>query len=405
MDKKFILKFALRNLMLHKLRTVLTLLAIMIGISAIIFLVAFAFGLERIVTREVTEGDAFKLVDVGTGNSQVIKLDAHALESIRGASNVKDVQAIINVGAQAKNNDKTIDCAFHGVTTKYLQWSGIKLKEGKMFRDNSSNSDSNTKPEIVTNAAFTNSLGSPDPKKLIGKEIAFDIIISKNLTENSEVKTQENQIFTISGIVQDGSSPTVYTSADHLKNLGATEFSQAKIEVVSRTNVELMRKQIENLGFKTQYVGDTVQQIEQIFSIFKIILGSFGLIALVVASLGMFNTLTISLLERIKEVALMKMLGMRKRDVASVFITEAVTLGIVGGIFGVAFGIIDGKIINSVLNYFAVRSGGEKITVFSYPVWFLLAMFGFAFLVGFITGLYPARRASKVNALDVLRYE
>ena len=101
----------------------------------------------------------------------------------------------------------------------------------------------------------------------------------------------------------------------------------------------------------------------------------------------------------------MKMLGMRKRDVASVFITEAVTLGIVGGIFGVAFGIIDGKIINSVLNYFAVRSGGEKITVFSYPVWFLLAMFGFAFLVGFITGLYPARRASKVNALDVLRYE
>ena len=159
------------------------------------------------------------------------------------------------------------------------------------------------------------------------------------------------------------------------------------------------------MGFKTQYVGDTVSQIEQIFNVFKIILGSFGLIALIVASLGMFNTLTISLLERMKEVALMKILGTQRRDIAKLFMFESLIFGAIGGILGIILGVVAGQIFNLFLNQYAIRSGGDAVRIFYYPIWFMLAILLFALAVGVLTGIYPSRRAAKVNSLDVIRYE
>jgi ABC-type antimicrobial peptide transport system permease subunit len=159
------------------------------------------------------------------------------------------------------------------------------------------------------------------------------------------------------------------------------------------------------MGLKTQYVGDTVSQINQVFGIFRAVLAAFGVITLIVAILGMFNTLTISLLERIKEVALMKMLGMRRKDINSIFLTESVLLGLAGGIFGMLLGVLAGKIVNLILNHYARNMGGEAVTVFYSPVIFIVAIVAVSILVGFLTGIYPARRAVKVKALDVLRYE
>ena len=119
----------------------------------------------------------------------------------------------------------------------------------------------------------------------------------------------------------------------------------------------------------------------------------------------MFNTLTISLLERIKEIALMKMLGMRRRDINNIFLTESIILGLVGGVFGLLLGVLAGKVANIVFNNYAKSMGGEAVSVFYYPVALLACIVLGSFLVGVLTGLYPARRAVKVKSLDVLRYE
>jgi hypothetical protein len=169
--------------------------------------------------------------------------------------------------------------------------------------------------------------------------------------------------------------------------------------------VESTRKQIENIGFSTEYVGDTVSEISQVFTLFRVILGAFGLIAMIVAALGAFNTLTISLLERVREVGLFKALGMRNKDVYKLFLAESIIIGITGGLIGLFFGTMLGNLINVILSFLAQKSGAEQIQIFITPWTFSLSVAGFSIIVGFLTGWYPSRRAVKINPLDALKYE
>lgn len=397
MDKLFILQFAFRNLKLHRLRAILTLSGVVIGISAIVFLVSFAFGIERLVTNEVTGGDAFSLIDVGTGNSEIINLTDATASRIKEFGNIKNIYSIASVGAKSKIGDKTMDVSFYGASVDYLDKSGIKISKGA----NLSESDN----EILVNSAFLNFWNANETSDALGKNANFDIIIPKDLVGKPDNVEALDQSYKIVGIINDDSSAKIYTNFNNLRKLGVSNYSQFKVEVNSKNDVPEIRKQIENMGLKVQYVGDTVSQINQVFGIFKAILAAFGLITLVVAILGMFNTLTISLLERIKEIALMKMLGMRKVDINSIFLTESMMLGLSGGIFGLLLGIIGGRVVNAVLNHYAKSMGGETVSIFYVPVSFIIIIVVVSMLVGFLTGLYPARRAVKVKSLDVLRYE
>jgi ABC-type antimicrobial peptide transport system permease subunit len=283
-----------------------------------------------------------------------------------------------------------------------MDWSGSKVRWGKPLPDSS---DSGSSSSIVVSQKYLDFLGGGDPTKYIGKKTILDITLSKGLMTDNKNKVLADKEFTIVGVLQDNAGATVNTNYQNLTTEGVTNFSQMKVEISDRSKVTNTRMQIENLGLKTQYVGDTVNQIDQVFSIFKVILGGFGLIALGVAALGMFNTLTISLMERIREVALMKILGMRKRDIHNIFITEAVFLGTFGGIVGILLGYLESLLANSVLNRIAIAAGGEPVNIFYLPIWFIFVVILFALSVGLLTGLYPARRASRVNALDVMRYE
>ena len=402
MDKKFLLKLAYRNLMTHRLRTVLTLLGVVIGVSAVVFLVSFGSGIERLVTEQITGADAFQLIDVGTGNSQIVKLDDEMINKVKDFSGVKSVEITINIAAKAKKDNNTMDTTFFGTSAAYLDWSGKKIKAGKNL-ENVTGTEQEKK--VVVNIAYLDFLGKDKLENYIGQKVVFDIIVPKEFANGGEAKTYENQEFKIIGVIKDDSPPSAYTDYANFAPYDTNAFSQAKVRVSDRSKVDLIRKQIEALGLKTQYVGDTVSQVEQVFSIFKVILGSFGIIALLVALLGMFNTLTISLLERIKEVALMKILGMSRRDIRNLFIAEALSLGLAGGILGIIWGVILGTVTNAILNFFAVRAGGESVSLFYYSFIFILSVIIIAVLVGFVTGIYPARRAAKVNPLDILRYE
>jgi len=397
MDRIFLFKLSLNNLFSHKLRTYLTFGAIAVGIAAIVFLVSFAYGLQKMVTETVTGGDAFKLIDVGTENSQIIKLNDDALNKIREIANVSEVQTIINAGAKEVSDSKEVDSAFYGTTNKYIEWTGLKTRWGGTFSKDGSR-------EAIVNTGFLEAL-SIDPEKAVGRELSLDVVIPKEIAKEDKYLTQKDQKFNIVGVIRDKNAPQVYVQQSDLVAQGADKFSQAKVQVSDPNKVAEVRKQIENLGLKTQYVGDTVTQIDQLFRIFKVVLASFGLIALVVATLGMFNTLTISLLERTKEVALMKILGMKRRDIRTLFLTESVLISTTGGVLGIILGVILSKFANLILNQIAVNSGGDPVTIFVFPFWFIVTVIIFSFAIGFFTGLYPARRAERVDALDVLRYE
>ncbi|MEI6144303.1 MAG: FtsX-like permease family protein [Candidatus Berkelbacteria bacterium] len=397
MDKKFLLKLALKNLLSHKMRTVLTLGGIIIGVSAVVFLISFGSGIQRLVTSQITGGDAFQLIDIGTGNSQVVSLNSEAVSKISNIANVSAVETITNLGAEAKKDNNSMDTAFFATSANYLDWSGKKIHWGN-------NLPASDKTKIVVNTSYLTFITN-DPQTELGRTVNFDVIIPKELTANNEAKTYSNQSFEIVGIIKDDSSPSVYVNSAAVSGWNLLAFSQVKVRITDQSKSATVRKQIEAYGLKTDYVGDTAAQVQSVFSIFKIVLGSFGFIALLVALLGMFNTLTISLLERVKEVALMKILGMNRQDVRNLFVFEALTLGLVGGVVGILWGILLGKIANWILNIFATRAGGDAVSVFYYSPTLIISVILTAILVGFVTGIYPARRAAKVNALDVLRYE
>ncbi|MEI6498743.1 MAG: FtsX-like permease family protein [bacterium] len=397
MDKLFILEFAFRNLKLHRARAILTLAGVIIGVSAIVFLLSFALGIQRLVTNEVTHGDAFTLIDVGTGNSQIITLNDATADNIKAISGVKNVYGMTTVGATAKIADKSMDTSFFGTSSDFLEKSGVKTTKGTGLsgKDN----------EILVNSSYLNFYNASIKGDIIGQTVNFDIIIPKELIGQNDNLTVFNQPFIVIGIINDDSSPKVYADFSNLKALGVASYTQFKVESSSQNQVSEIRKQIENMGLKTQYVGDTVSQINQVFGIFQTILGSFGLITLIVAILGMFNTLTISLLERIKEIALMKMLGMRKKEIQNIFLTESILLGFSGGLVGLFLGLVAGQLAGFILNHYAQSLGGQTVSVFYLPASYIFIILLASLLVGFLTGIYPASRAVKVKSLDILRYE
>jgi putative ABC transport system permease protein len=165
-----------------------------------------------------------------------------------------------------------------------------------------------------------------------------------------------------------------------------------------------VRKLVEGLGFATASPYDTLTQITQLFTDFDFILLGFGGIGMVIAVLGMFNTLTISLLERTKEVALMVTLGARKRDVRALFLNEAVFLAGVGGMIGIALAGLVGFTVNTLLSRLAHSRGVHgAVSIFYLPLWLIAVTLVFAVGTGLLVAIYPVNKAGKIDPVDILR--
>jgi len=257
------------------------------------------------------------------------------------------------------------------------------------------------KHQVVVNSAFTKA-ANPKETNWLGKKIKLSFVLTKTLLPQLEKRTvSEPEEYEIVGVFEDDSSPQVLVPLDNITSLGVRRYSQVKVLAKSEDLLFPLRKKIEDAGFATSSVADTVKRISEIFGVFRVILSVFGLIALAVAALGMFNTLTVSLLERTREIGILKALGMKDRQVRTLFLFESLFMGVFGGFLGVLLGVLIGRGVNKLFSLMADKAA----IVFISPPRFLLAALLFSFLVAFITGWYPARRATKISALNALRYE
>lgn len=400
MRVKTILKIAFKNLWSHRLRTTLTVAGVTIGIASIIFLVSLGYGLEQLVTNQVANFDAFTTLDVPSANISTFKLNDSSIEKISSIGHVTQVAPVVNLAGRIKKaeNASTAETIIVGAEQNYWKIAGISADStGKM---------PDKKDEIALNKAALTLIGE-EGNDIIGKTVSLDIIIPADFRANADdgMKIATAIPLRVVGLMNDDKSPIVYTTAGFLKDLDVDKYSSLKLKVDNKTSVASVRKQIENTGFSTEYVGDTVAEISQVFSLFRIILAAFGLIALIVAALGTFNTLTISLLERIREVGLFKALGMRNRDVYKLFLAESLIIGLMGGLLGLILGYGLGRGIDELLSVMSSRANAENIKIFVTPWFFTLSVAGFSIIVGFLTGWYPSKRAVKINPLDALKYE
>ena len=388
-----LIRVALGNLKGNKLRSLLTILGISIGIGAIVFLVAFGYGLQKLTIDRLTSSSAVTTIDVSPAASSVLKLDDDSLKRFANLDNVEIVSAVASFPGQITLESTTTDVVILGVEQNYFKLEQPKFSSGRSFFD---------KTEVIISDSAAKLFSINNSQDALDKEISLDIFVPT--TGNGQAMDKKNLQLKISGVIENA-SPVAYIDLTTIKSFDIKEFSQTKVKVSSAEQVEGIKAKISEIGFQASSVSDVISEINNAFRIIQYVLAGFGLIAFLVASIGMFNTMTIALLERTKDIGVMKALGAKNRDIKKIFIAESVVISVSGGIVGILIAYVLSAAINIFVNVLARQTGSTKLDIFVFP-WQLLAfVMIFSVVIGIITGIYPARRASKLNPLNALRYE
>jgi putative ABC transport system permease protein len=182
-------------------------------------------------------------------------------------------------------------------------------------------------------------------------------------------------------------------------------YSTVSVRVKNPKNVEAVEQAIKKLGFNTFSILDATRSLRQFFAILDGFLLIFGSLALAVASIGIVNTLVMAILERRREIGIMKAIGASDGDVKKLFFAEAGAMGVLGGFVGVALGWGIGHVINLGTNIYLKRQSLPPENFWSVPWWLVAAAIVFAFVVSLVSGLYPAARAARLDPVQALRYE
>lgn len=388
------LRLAFSNLMRTKFRTFLTTLGVIIGISAIVLFVSLGLGLQEITANQIASVDALTTLTVTqTPESATMQtgpaITKDSIDKIKNLPGVDRVSESIATTANVVYNQTNAGSILFGVKIE-----NSSLEIGTLALGTYINSDD----EAVISTALAKSFSS-NQNDLIGQNISIQILNNEDQTDIESV----NLPLKIVGIDTNDTTNTVFISYDKVYILGQFDkISSLKVKVKSRKDVDGIKPEIEKMAYTVTTIKDLIDQIDKIFLLVQIILALIGSIGLLVSSLGIINTMTISLLERTHEIGIMKAVGAGNRDIRRLYYMESGLIGFFGGVLGVLIAVAIGKLFNYIFNLFA-QGTGQHFNLFIAPINFSLCMITFAILVSLGSGVYPAFRAKRLSPVDALR--
>lgn len=396
-----VIRLATRNFRTNRLRTFLTILAVSVATAAILFLVSFGYGIQLLTVEQIANSATISTIDVkAVSQKSLLQLDSRAVEKVKDLPDVVSVAPELDVEGQVKA-ESIGTVVVHSIDPNYFGMADIHAVIGSVFVAGDSH-------KVVVSNGFLSQFGFAEDESTIGKtfELTYMVI---NPDQNSADATPvpDKTPFIISGIVDDDQNAVfIYVPlTDSTALVKDLPYANFKVQATDRDKVISVKDNIASLGYDSSAPLETLRQLDQVFAVVQIVLGILGLIALIISSIGMFNTMTIALLERTKEIGIMKALGADKLDVWKLFLSEATIIGFCGGVSGVVLGMSLTTIANLILNVLARFYGGQQANIFYSPLWFIAAIIIFSTFVGGVTGFYPARRAAALNPLKALRYE
>jgi ABC-type lipoprotein export system ATPase subunit/ABC-type lipoprotein release transport system permease subunit len=416
-SKRQLIALSIQNMQHKKTRSNISTLGIAFGISIIILLLSFGYGLEKIVIEKVSTLQSRSQLEINPTVNSNIELNDETLLQFMEYPEVEAIYPLVNAAGKVSHNESVLDVVIYGVQGDYLKYSDIKLSEGETFTTNSVgikneikideenqliNLDLNTNKRVaLANKTFFEGLDLASSSSL---QVDLSIFLSISLTDTEKSQT-EPITYEIVGIIADESTPMLYIPLDDLLYSGIKRYSEAKVIINKEENIDTAAYKFETEGFTVSSIHQTIDNIKITFSYLRVALLSIGTVALLIAALGVFNTLTISLLERTREVGYMKIIGMNRLQIYNLFITESLTMIFSGALLGLFLGVLSGAVLSFFISLYSIANSGEWIYVTRLPLIISVLILLSAAILGLLTGLYPARRASRMSALNAIRYE
>lgn len=403
---------AYKNIRERMSRSILTLLGIAIGIMAIISLMGLGEGMNQAVTGELSSLSDTIIVSVGQGLDIGSIFSGGGLDETNGEylterdiADVKRIQGIKKVSTQLSGggilryNSLDVAASLTGMDVNVMHISyGIEdLESGSLLEIGDQN------------------------KCLIGYSVAHeyfdsDIAVGSRIKINGE-KNVVNGIFSQYGTGGIGSTDdlVLITSRDFKKITGQSNITSATIQVYDVTNVESIADEIEQVINENHGEDDFVsattmssilESIQNIIGIMQMMLVAIASIALVVASIGIMNTMLTSVMERTREIGIMKAIGATNKDVMLIFIIEGMLVSIVGGIFGILLGVFGSQGITGLLTAGPMAGGGSGMSLTPIiSIGSIGLAVGVSLVVGVLSSLYPAWKAARMSPIEAVRYE
>lgn len=384
-----LVRLSTRVFFVKPMRTFLTILGTSVGISAVIFLVSLGYGFQYLLLGKlVTTEDSLVTLSASYPAESGLVIHARLADEISSLPGATETSRMSEFSGEAE----------------YQNMSGLVLVrtiEGNYYRLAGSGPDLGEIPSgesqgIIVTAQALRLVSLPVDKTSLGKEMKIKVYYQNE----GEIATREavsRSALPIAGIMSDENEPPLVFVDSSLITEAPPYYKELLVKAEKLDTVEPLREKLTDKGFLISAKLDLVNQARKIMNAITIVLGVFGITALVVSAIGMFNTMIVGFLERIYEVGVMKSLGATDGDVRNLFLMESVLMGLSGGVAGVAIGIGAGKLINFGLNLLAARMGGKALDLFITPWWFVGLVLSLSAFIGLVAGMWPAHRASGLS--------
>ncbi|MAH42271.1 hypothetical protein CL614_00900 [archaeon] len=392
-----IFKVAVRNLSHHKLRTGLTMLGVIIGIGAIVALVSLGGALTDSIDEQFEQLGSKRFIvmpkmtmSLGPpgGSVMLTDRDVDTVERVKG---VKHAIPILYKMLPVEFNEEARSLGIMGMplgeASKFFDdVMGFEMKEGRMLKTGERSS------------------------VVIGGKLATDVF-SEEVRLRSKIEVMGHSLKVVGimeeiGNTQDDTGimididflQEITNSSDEITMIFGSVFSNP--EETAQKIDDKMDDVYNNDIFDVQTVEQLADQISSVFSIISVVFLGIASISLIVAGIGIMNTMLMTVIERTKEIGIMKAIGATNKRILVIFLTESAIVGILGGAVGVGIGYLLSIAFTSVGSSFI----GISMNVTIDPL-LVAGAIGFSAFVGMISGTYPAYRASQLDPVDALRYE
>lgn len=448
MNLRELISLILLNLNQRKGRVFLTAIGVVIGSASIVVLVSLAQGLKQNANQQfgninemsqITVMPNWESVSVnlpsgggvyigdGGDYTEPDPITPDVLEEISTIPGVKEVipRAYLMTSAIMKFGKLESYANILGIGTKDLSVLGYPMLSGSSEIKKGSVIIGEEVLNNFYNPSMRPGQEMPPPPDLLDQTITLELVkwVSDGTGYGTEVK--KSLRLKVVGIIESSHSESdysVYMSLDQVQDINGWAMGRrinpnkdgyelAIVIAEDREQVLDIANQINNMGFMANTPQEFIQGVNSFFVVLQVVFGGVGGVALLVAAIGIANTMTMAILERTREIGLMKAIGATNRDVLSIFLGEAAGIGFVGGVGGILLGILIGKGINILGSvYMAGQSSGgysglgSGISVVT-PVWLILFAILFSTLIGLLSGLYPALRAASLVPVKALKYE